>query len=1057
MKIRMLAFMVLFVSAAAFANQQELMADDADFYDRFGRSVAYGGSGDTVLIGAYLDDIGTAIDAGSAYIFRRGTDDSFSQDEHFVAPGFGAGDFFGAALALSDAGDVALIGAPGDDLPPALADDIGSAHVFMQAPDGSWAHQELVAPDGAQFDEFGTSVTLSGGATTAIIGAPKDDTPGGADAGSAHVFTRGTDGTWVHQAQLLAPDASAGDRFGGAVAVSRTGDLALVGASADDTLAGFDAGSAHVFTRAADGTWSHQAQLLAPDASAGDRFGAAVDLSDSYWDFSLVGAPYDDTAAGSDAGSVHVFRGFLDGSWSHNMQLQAPEEIVSEGFGSAVSTRGVPSNSTFFGPSSPVVIIGSPFDDTSGGSDAGSAYVFSANWTLSHWAFATRLLNPDGEAGDRFGRSVSFSPWRAEGERTALIGSDDADIDTINDAGIAWLFVAPNNDGDYQSDWGDIDDDNDGLYDAVETNTGIFVSGSDVGSDPLALDSDGDNWDDGNERGFYQTDPTDASSTLDPHSGKLIVLDGSSSDELGGAVSLSSAGDVALLVSAPDDWQLGTAQQGPARLFERDVEGTWNHVHSLSDPADTPGSKFGGAVALSAMAETALVGGAAIYGSQPGYAHVFRRVGDGSWSHEQQLIEPGASPSGAFGYSVALSGSGDVALVGDPIQNTSENPDSAHVFYRSMDGTWTHEAELLAPEGASAEWFGGFVTLSSDGGTALIGDPNATGAGTDSGAAYVFVRALDGTWSYQQELVPPASAEGRGFGFSGALSETGDTALVGEPGISTSDGFDGSAHVFIRNQEGTWSHAQRMSPPTPAGYVGSTTMRFGSSAALNSSGEIALLGARTWISSNPESPQSLISGGAAFLFLQAIDGTWIRQPELLAADRAHGDQLGSSVGLSSSGETAIAGAYLDSRAAGLDTGAAYVFDRDLLDTDGDGLPDAAETNTGIFVDASNTGTDPFEKDTDGDGLLDGAETNTLVFAGVSDTGSDPFMPDTDGDGFSDATEVAEGSDPVDSSSTPAVFDVPALKPLGLSLLAALAALLGGSRIHVSRRRKWDAG
>lgn len=43
------------------------------------------------------------------------------------------------------------------------------------------------------------------------------------------------------------------------------------------------------------------------------------------------------------------------------------------------------------------------------------------------------------------------------------------------------------------------------------------------------------------------------------------------------------------------------------------------------------------------------------------------------------------------------------------------------------------------------------------------------------------------------------------------------------------------------------------------------------------------------------------------------------------------------------------------------------------DSDGDGLADCVETNTGRFIDASNTGTDPLQADTDGDGLGDGEE------------------------------------------------------------------------------------
>lgn len=44
-----------------------------------------------------------------------------------------------------------------------------------------------------------------------------------------------------------------------------------------------------------------------------------------------------------------------------------------------------------------------------------------------------------------------------------------------------------------------------------------------------------------------------------------------------------------------------------------------------------------------------------------------------------------------------------------------------------------------------------------------------------------------------------------------------------------------------------------------------------------------------------------------------------------------------------------------------------------LDSDGDGLPDCVETATGVFVDLTDTGTDPLLADSDGDGLSDGDE------------------------------------------------------------------------------------
>ena len=45
------------------------------------------------------------------------------------------------------------------------------------------------------------------------------------------------------------------------------------------------------------------------------------------------------------------------------------------------------------------------------------------------------------------------------------------------------------------------------------------------------------------------------------------------------------------------------------------------------------------------------------------------------------------------------------------------------------------------------------------------------------------------------------------------------------------------------------------------------------------------------------------------------------------------------------------------------------------DSDGDGISDVYETNTGIYISPTNTGTDPNIADTSGDGLRDGEVVN----------------------------------------------------------------------------------
>lgn len=85
----------------------------------------------------------------------------------------------------------------------------------------------------------------------------------------------------------------------------------------------------------------------------------------------------------------------------------------------------------------------------------------------------------------------------------------------------------------------------------------------------------------------------------------------------------------------------------------------------------------------------------------------------------------------------------------------------------------------------------------------------------------------------------------------------------------------------------------------------------------------------------------------------------------------------------------------------------------LADTDGDGLSDAVETQTGVYVSSTDTGTHPLLADTDGDSLRDGEEVLTH--------GTSPHLIDSDADGAPDAWELRTGYDALSAASTPPAF------------------------------------
>lgn len=278
---------------------------------------------------------------------------------------------------------------------------------------GATAFEEkLNAGDVTADTWFGAAVALDG--DTVAVGAPFNaSAEAGFGTGIVYIFARnGT--TWSQQARLVANDSAVGDQFGATVALD--GDTLIIGAPFADSKAGADAGTVYIFER--DGTtWSEHSRITAQDAAAGSRFGATVALDG---DRMAVGAPFADEEAGADAGAVYVIaRG--DGSWSEQTRITAQATAPGDQFGSALSLRG------------DLLLIGAPLHDTNTGVDAGAAYIF-ANMDGA-WHEQTTLTPSTAEAKDQFGAAVAL-----DGDRVAVSAPQHSTSGGV-EAGAVYVFA----------------------------------------------------------------------------------------------------------------------------------------------------------------------------------------------------------------------------------------------------------------------------------------------------------------------------------------------------------------------------------------------------------------------------------------------------------------------------------------------------------------------------------------------------------------------------------------------------------------------------------------
>ena len=374
--------------------QQELLPPDTTQFQVFGRSVSI--SGDTVVVGAPLASTAGGVPVGAAYVFVR-TGTSWTEEQQLMASDGADSDLFGTSVAID--GDTALVGAFEHSVAAVRS---GSAYVFTRSGSTWTEQQELTPSDGGQEDWFGQTVALSG--DTAVVGASREETPGNLDKGAAYVFSRsGT--AWSQQQKLQASDGASGDNFG--ISVSVSVDTAVIRSAQSAS-----ANSAYVFVRSG-AVWSEQQKLPMP--AQGGAVSAAV-----FGDTAILGDPTAAAPEGySDTGLALVF--VRSGTvWTQQQLLRSPDDAVLDGIGSSVAASG------------DSAAVGAPADNTLGGINAGSAYVFVRSGAT--WSEQQKLTASDGSPGAGFGSSVSISGDTlvvgAPGEGTA--GSQ---------AGAAYVFV----------------------------------------------------------------------------------------------------------------------------------------------------------------------------------------------------------------------------------------------------------------------------------------------------------------------------------------------------------------------------------------------------------------------------------------------------------------------------------------------------------------------------------------------------------------------------------------------------------------------------------------
>jgi len=970
----------------------KLTADDGALDDRFGWSVSI--DGDTVIIGAYVDD-DKGLQSGSAYVFTRDTAgdlaSGWTQVAKLTADDGAGGDNFGSIVSID--GDTLVIGANGND-DDGLQSGSAYVFTRDTAGDltSGWTQvAKLTADDGAYTDYFGNSVSIH--SDTIVIGSYRDDDKG-TDSGSAYVFTRDTADNlasgWTQAAKLTADDGAEYDEFG--LSVSIDGDTIVIGAILDNDD-GSDSGSAYVFTRDTAGDlasgWTQVAKLTADDGAAGDYFGISVSID---CDTVVIGAFLDDDN-GSDSGSAYVFRrdtaGDLASGWTQVAKLTADDGAEGDRFGRSVSIdgdtmvigaqfdddKGSNSGSAYVFSTPPRFCDASSPPSNGAVGDCTDTLAIGSSCTVACDAgyvpfSATRACGAGG---------VLSTATSANGEDSECLlpGQPAATPTTMKRVVDACLDAVPSGEKCCSTDPGCADPSSArcrgaGCVDAPDWDVSRVTDMTRLFKDRTEFNQDISRWDTSSVTSFKETFRNASSFNQDlsgwglspgvdftatfldasafaqpvwtwPHASstgvfvnaftdrsntgtvlKLTADDGAGFDQFGYSVSID--GDT-MVIGAHQDDDKGT-DSGSAYVFTRDTPGdlasSWTQVAKLTADDGAIYEKFGTSVSIDG--DTMVIGAHSDddKGTNSGSAYVFTRdtAGDlaSGWTQVAKLTAGDGAAHDWFGRSVSIDG--DTMVIGaHEDDDKGSGSGSAYVFTRDTAGdlasSWTQVAKLTAGDGDYFDYFG--VSVSIDGDTMVIGAHSDDDKGSSSGSSYVFTRDTAGdlasSWTQVAKLTAGDGAGGDYFGLS--VSIDGDTMVIGAY-ADDDDGTDsGSAYVFTRDTAGDlasgWTEVAKLTADDGAGGDW-----FGISVSID--GDTVVIGSQ-------RDADNGIESGSAYVFTRDTAGdlasSWTQFAKLTADDGAGYDYFGVSVSID--GDTMVIGAFKDSHIAN-DVGSAYVFE-----------------------------------------------------------------------------------------------------------------------------------
>ncbi|QDT84056.1 Calx-beta domain-containing protein [Gimesia chilikensis] len=622
------------------------------------------------------------------------------------------------------------------------------------------------------YDEFGSAIAMDG--DVMVVGVPKNSAH--ADrSGAVYVYRRNqqgtpadeTDDTWELETTLfsdsIVTDSYQGTEFGYSVDIED--DTIVVGSQREGGK-----GAAYVFTRVGS-DWKTQPPLVEKFDVSGTYstylFGVSVSVSQ---DTIVVGARSDNSGISS-GGAAYIFeKSGVDWSAPVITQLLPADPTSNKYYGASVSVEGE------------LLVVGALNDTHSSGTYSGSAYIYTRNGSDWHTIAPTetKITASDGSAYAYYGSSVSTNGTEiAIAARSARHTDGTGTVYLYQKNGTDWSTVAPDE------------------YKFTNQEEGNFFGTSLLlRDDQLVVGESG---------AAYVYNKSGA--TWDPGTVVESVLTKSTSEYSNFGKSVASSGTT-VAAGAPT-LSLDGNNSGEVFVFQENSPGTWNIISELNqidtDTAHNVGDEFGKIISMDDQYMLIVAPGTDSTLAPAGVLYVYAKndqgttsVVDDTWDYETSFTAPDAVNTVSFADSVAIDGS--TFLVSATLAGGI-----AEVYIYERNGNdWTTVAPTVTPLLTHvSRTLNGQTAVAIEEQTIVIGNQDATGNATQSGAVYVYEQnGSDWTTVAPTETVLTASDGTTGDAFGSGVDIQGDRIIVGAPEADNR----GAAYLFQRGTTG-WSSA----------------------------------------------------------------------------------------------------------------------------------------------------------------------------------------------------------------------------------------------------------